>query len=81
MTDKTELYVALNACHAYTENLDDTYEGVAAAKAVYDAKYAEYMGSADIVNDQIHQTLNAACATRGMWDIDAIVAFVNSLFD
>ena len=81
MTDKTELYVALNACYAYTENLDDTYEGVAAAKAVYDAKYAEYMGSADIINDQIHQTLNTACATRGMWDIDSIVAFVNSLFD
>ena len=26
MTDKTELYVALNACYAYTENLDDTYD-------------------------------------------------------
>ena len=81
ITDKTELYVSLNACIAYTGNLDDTYEGVAAARATYDAKYAEYMGTVEMINGQLDQTLNTACAARGMWDIDAIVAFVNSLFD
>ena len=81
ITDKTDLYISLNACYSYMTYLDTTYEGAAEAKAVFDAKYAEYIGSAELVNAQLHQTLDTACAARGMWDIDSIVAFVNSLFD
>ncbi|MBR2650298.1 MAG: hypothetical protein IKD45_01425 [Clostridia bacterium] len=81
ITDKTAMYKSLNACVACTENLDDTYEGVAAAKEIYDAKYSEYMGFATQVNSQLEQTLNTTCAVRGNWDIDSIVAFVKSLFN
>ncbi len=80
ITDKTELYKSLNACYSYTENLDYTYEGVEVAKKLYDAKYADYMGTATVVNEQLEETVNTACAARGNWDIDRIVAFVKNLF-
>ena len=38
ITNKTKLYEALSTCYGCLENLDATYEGVAAAKVIYDVE-------------------------------------------
>ena len=80
-SNRVELYRSLTACYSCLENLDTTYEGVAAAKAIYDAEYAEYTNSVNLLNTQIDQASDVAFSVRGNWDIDNIVAFVKNLID
>lgn len=76
-----ELYYALSECYACLDFLDETYAGIKAAKVAYDAAYAEYVGSARVVNNQIEQTANVTCALRGNWNFDLIVSYFKSLFN
>ncbi len=80
-SDKEEIYAALVECYSHTTFLDETYTGVAAAKKTYDAKYAEYTGTAANIVEHIEQTNDVALSTRGNWDVDTIIAFVRSLFN
>ena len=61
--------------------LDLTYEGAAAAKAIYDAKYREYTNAANVANSQLDETTELVCSARGNWDFDGIVSFIKNLFD
>lgn len=81
LTAKPDLYKSLSACYACLGNLDSTYEGVAAAKAIYDVKYAEYSASVSVLNAQISEANDIAFSVRGNWDIDGIAAFVKNLID
>ena len=81
LTDKADVYKSLSSCYACLGNLDKTYEGVAAAKEIYDAKYAEYTSSVNTLNTQIAEANDVAFSVRGNWDIDGIVAFVKNLID
>jgi hypothetical protein len=76
-----ELYYALSECYACLDFLDETYAGIKVAKVAYDAAYAEYVGSARVVNNQIEQTANVTCALRGNWNFDLIVSYFKSLFN
>ena len=81
LTSKADVYKSLSACYACLGSLDMTYEGVAAAKEIYDAKYAEYTDSVNVLNAQIAEANGVAFSVRGNWDIDGIVAFVKNLID
>ena len=76
-----ELYYALSECYDCLDFLDETYAGIKDAKVVYDAAYNEYVSAARLVNAQIEQTANIACALRGNWDLDLIVSYFKSLFN
>lgn len=81
LENKADVYESLTACYACLGNLDMTYEGVVAAKEIYDAKYAEYTNSVAVLNTQIAEANEVAFSARGNWDIDVIVAFVKNLID
>lgn len=78
---KEATYQALVVCYGSLTNYDETYEGAAAAKAIYDAAYAEYTNEANIVIAHIEETSEIVCSTRGNWGFDSIVAFVRNLFN
>ncbi len=79
--DTETVYKALAECCEKIDDLDETYEGITEAKALFDAKYNEYMSFAGNINDQIEKTANAACALRGNWDFDSIVSYFKSIFN
>ena len=81
ITNNAELYASLTACYGCLDNLDLTYEGAAAAKAIYDAKYREYTNAANVANSQLDETTELVCSARGNWDFDGIVSFIKNLFD
>ena len=78
---KAETYAALVLCYGSLEYYDETYEGAAAAKTVYDAAYAEYENEAATIIEHITEANDVACSTRGNWSFDGIVAFVRNLFN
>ena len=73
-------YALLSTCYDCLDNIDLTYEGVAAAKAVYDAESAAYSQAIGAMNAEIAQTTEVACAVRGNWNIDGLVSYVKNLF-
>lgn len=78
---KDKVYSALVGCYDSMTYLDDTYEGVAEAKAKYNQAYADYTNTADLVQKHIAQTNEIVCSARGNWNIDSIVAFVRQYFN
>lgn len=78
---KDELYMALVECYSHIEYIDATYEGVSAAKAKYDAKYAEYSNTASQVIEHIDETTEVVCSTRGNWSFDTIISYVRDFFN
>ena len=81
ITDKSELYNSLREAYLCFENLDVTYPGVSAAKAIYDAKYQEYTTGASVVNSEIAGAETVVYATRGNWTFDMVVVFAKKLIN
>lgn len=77
--DNNEVYKLLSECYAHTKNLDVTYEGVAAAKAIYDAKMAEHE-KAVVSNMEIAETTDVVCSVRSFdTELDIIKLIKNLL--
>jgi len=76
--DKDKAFKLLSECYTYTKNLDETYEGVTAAKAVYDAKMAEHAVMVN-ANEEIAETTDVICSVRSLDAGLGIIKFVKSL--
>lgn len=80
-TDRDVVFALLSEAKSCMAGLDDSYEGIGAAKAAYNDAYAKYTANAESINSQLEETLNVAASVRGNWDFDAIVSFVKNLFN
>ena len=80
-TDRDVVFALLSEAKSCMAGLDDSYEGIGAAKAAYNDAYAKYTANAESINSQLEETLNVAASVRGNWDFDDIVSFVKNLFN
>ena len=81
ITDNSELYDSLRAAYLCLDNLDITYPGASAAKAIYDAKYQEYNTSATLTNTELAGSETVVYAARGNWTYDILVVFAKKLIN
>lgn len=77
-SDKDAAFKILSECYASTKNLDETYEGVTEAKAVYDAKMAEHAAMVN-ANEEIAETADVICSVRSLDAGLDIIKFVKNL--
>jgi hypothetical protein len=75
--DANKAFVILSECYASSENIDETYEGVAAAKTIYDAKMAEHQ-AAVIANAEIAETVEVSCSIRALDKALEVIKFVKN---
>jgi hypothetical protein len=75
--DANKAFVILSECYASSENIDETYEGVTAAKTIYDAKMAEHQ-AAVIANAEIAETVEVSCSVRALDKALEVIKFVKN---
>ena len=77
--DKT--FLALVDCMKYVDGVDETYEGVKAAKEVYTKALDEYNADADAVNGEIAEITKASCAVRTKSIVYTVLAIIGKIFE
>ena len=75
------LYATLVKCAASLEYAEASINGVADALAVYEAKYAEYMGNAAAANAEVAATVDAVMAQRADYLPGDLSDYVTEVLD
>ena len=79
-TDK-DIYLALVECSKYIAAAnDDAYDGVAAAKELYETKLAAYNASIVEVNEAISDANDAVCAVRTTNIAQTVLSILKNIF-
>ncbi len=71
-----EKYAVLVECYMYSADAEGSYEGVAAAMAVYKSAYDSYMGYAASVNGDISAGGNAVGSLRAICGITPVISAI-----
>ena len=71
---KAGLYEILAKACTLKPHTNETYEGMAEALALYNAKYNEYMGYATAINAEVEQTVTVVMAEREIYTVLGVIA-------
>jgi hypothetical protein len=76
-----ELYAQLVKGYGCYENLDESYEGVTEAKAVYSEQYDAYSAKVDAMNEEVMEMTDIVSSVRSFCGLGDLIDFVRNLFN